>query len=390
MKPAAVLIGVVALGVAFAAVSLMSRSTTPVAEKQNEDSGSTAAEMVQEKKNPLPIAEEGPYPKAVLEESVHNFGSMELGSKLSHAFVVRNEGEAPLLLKKGTVQCKCTVPTTPEEPIPAGGSVEILLEWEPTAAEEEFHQMAQIWTNDPENEQLELHVKGQVARMFYLLPDVEWQVNKLADDQPLTFEGMIVSPLTDSFQIVDHSTTSDQIHVEFEPLKAEELAEVNGKSGYRVRGTINGEVPIGKFRETLKVSTDMGGGRDLAVHIAGFFPGPFSILGENWLGSQMKVTLGEVRVSDGKSVTLSMFTKREDEPMHFNVKDVQPDFLRFEATRDESFTAPTREKYNLTFSVPPGAPQGSWQGDDLASILVSTNRGTAPEFKLFVEMIVRE
>ncbi|MGD9855897.1 MAG: DUF1573 domain-containing protein [Planctomycetaceae bacterium] len=389
MKPVGVLIAVVSLGVALSAVSLLSRSNPLVSETPVPAVPKNVPDEPK-KENPLTIAKSGPQPKAVLENGMHEFGSMELGQKLSHEYVVRNDGEAPLLLKKGTVQCKCTVPTTPEEPIAPGKSVKILLEWEPASAAEEFHQMAQIWTNDPEHQELELHVKGKVERMFYVMPAGEWQVNKYGDDQPMKFEGMIVSPLVDAFQIVDHSATSDKINVEFEPLAGPELEEVQAKSGYRVKGTVTGDVPIGKFRETLTVSTDMAGGRDLAVHVAGFFPGPFSILGQNWVGAQMRVKLGEVKVSDGKSVTLSMFTHREDEPMQFDVKETKPGFLHFDVKRDESFTAPTREKYNLTFSVPPGAPQGSWQGDDVASIRLGTNREDAPEFELYVEMVVRE
>ncbi|MBX3439528.1 MAG: DUF1573 domain-containing protein, partial [Planctomycetaceae bacterium] len=319
----------------------------------------------------------------------HEFGSMELGQKLSHKFVVRNEGEAPLLLKKGEVQCKCTVPTTPDEPIPPGESIEIELTWEPVAATEEFHQMAQIWTNDPKNQQLELHVKGAVERLFALVPGGEWQVNRGSESDAIGFTGLVLSPLVDEFEITDYRAPSGMVTAEFQPLTDEELAEHHAKSGYRVHGTISGKPPIGKFRETFTMKTNVEGQREVAVHVAAFFPGPFSILGKDWIGSEMLLRMGEVKSDQGKSVTLSMFTPRQEQPMQFEIKEATPNFLQMAVERDESFDAPTREKYVITLTVPPGAPQGSWQGEDLAKIRVGTNREDAPEFELYTEMIVR-
>ena len=48
-------------------------------------------------------------PRAQLEETVYNFGSMEQGTSLSHAFKVRNVGGSPLSIEVGATTCKCTV-----------------------------------------------------------------------------------------------------------------------------------------------------------------------------------------------------------------------------------------------------------------------------------------
>lgn len=391
MKPVPILLALITLGLAFGAVSWFSQSSVPVS---NNEAKANVKEAPEEepapKENPLEISETGPYPKAVLENGMHEFGSMELGQKLSHKFVVRNEGEAPLLLKKGKVQCKCTIPHAPDEPIPPGESVEIELTWEPKAATVEFHQMAEIWTNDPENQKLELHVKGAVERMFYLLPSGEWQVNKFNDDDPMTFTGIIVSPLAEEFQIADYTSSSDALTAEFEPLTPEELKEHGAKSGYRVNGTISGKTPIGKFRELFTINTDLAGGRDLAVYLSGFFPGPFSIIGKNWMGSEMLLRLGRIRASEGKTATLSLFTPRRDEPMEFQVQEADPAFLELKVERDESFDVAARERYLMTFTVPPGSQVGSWSGEHVGKLRIKTNREDADAFDIFVEMTVVE
>lgn len=389
MKPVPIVVAIVSLGIAFGAISWFTRVSDPVTpteakvtvEEPKKDS---------KKENPFEIPETGPYPKAVLEEETHEFGSMELGQTLSHPYVVRNEGEAPLLLDLKAVQCKCTVPTVPKDPIPPGESVEIMLEWKPEVAAEEFHQMAQIWTNDPENPLLELHVKGAVDRLFYLRPASDWQVNRLNPDDPIEFTGSIVSGIEDEFKIIDYSASTDLIQAEFVPLTPEELEEERVKSGYRVKGTLSGDTPIGKFRETLTMVTDLAENHKVAVHVTGFFPGPFSILGKDWIGSEMLLKLGHIKASEGKSVTLSMFVPREEEPMQVEVQETDPDFLDMTVVRDESFDVPSRERYLLTFTVPPGSPVGSWQGTNVATISATTNRESAPAFELNVEMTVSD
>ena len=42
------------------------------------------------------------YPKTVLEETTHDFGEVKPGLHIKYDFKVKNEGEAPLLLKRVT------------------------------------------------------------------------------------------------------------------------------------------------------------------------------------------------------------------------------------------------------------------------------------------------
>ncbi len=71
---------------------------------------------------PKPAAK-GPYPKAVVEKSLYDFGEMAVGQSLSYKFVLKNEGEVPLEVKKGTqpanahsAKCKI-IPSLPVNPL---------------------------------------------------------------------------------------------------------------------------------------------------------------------------------------------------------------------------------------------------------------------------------
>ena len=68
-------------------------------------------------------------PMAKVDEPHYDFGSMQRGTSKSHEFVIRNVGNAPLKIWKGTTSCKCTDFVVPEGAIAPGGSAKVKLEW---------------------------------------------------------------------------------------------------------------------------------------------------------------------------------------------------------------------------------------------------------------------
>ncbi|HBH52095.1 MAG TPA: hypothetical protein DDY91_09400, partial [Planctomycetaceae bacterium] len=92
------------------------------------------------------IAEKGPWPKAVVDQTEFEFGRMEVGEEMTHAFKIRNEGEAPLELAKGNTTCQCTISELENNLIPPGGEASITLRWKPTAQSDAFEKGAEIRT----------------------------------------------------------------------------------------------------------------------------------------------------------------------------------------------------------------------------------------------------
>jgi hypothetical protein len=386
MKPVPILIVLITMGVAVTAVSWLSKLDVSSAEQTA--AAETRPQPVNE--NPFEVAATGPFPKAVLDNGMHEFASLELGQTGKHAFVVTNEGDAVLKLKVGHVDCKCTVAKLEKEEVPPGQSVEILMEWTPVVRAEEFHQMAEIWTNDPEQEKLELHVKGAVEQLALLFPQGEWTLNRIQEEESTQFQGVLCSRLLDEFQITGFESESELLDVKWEPLDEEGLAMNEAKSGYLITGSLNGEMPIGRFNTSLTLMTDMVGGRDFTVKISGVRPGPLSILGKNWLGGEMLLKMGDVKASEGKSMTLSVFAEPAEKPLEFEIVESNPPVLTLSLKHDESFNAPTKERYLLTIAVPPGAPLGQWSGENEGTMRVRTNRDSFPEIEMYVEMTVHE
>jgi hypothetical protein len=259
------------------------------------------------------------------------------------------------------------------------------MTFKPEAAADEFHQKAVIWTNDPEHQELELHVIGAVYEIVTLEPEGTWTIGRLVDGEQTPFTGVIFSKVQEQFEISGWETSSELVSIETEPLPAEDLESRGARSGYRVNGLIRPEMPVGTFAATLSLQTTIDEGRVIQVPLSATRPGPFSILGKEFTGNNMKLTLGEFPATDGVSATVSLFSSdRRDEPLQFVSTTSDPEYLKVECRPDEDFKAPSRERYILTFTVPPGTPPVRRMDDRLASVHIVTNRPEYSEMRFNV------
>ena len=76
------------------------------------------------------VKPEGPIPAFKFNETFHDFGEINDGDQVEHIFAFTNTGEAPLLIESAKGSCGCTVPQWPKEPIPVGGSGEIVVRFD--------------------------------------------------------------------------------------------------------------------------------------------------------------------------------------------------------------------------------------------------------------------
>ena len=262
MKVGTLLVAVlVAVGSLYAAVWMLK------ADPSRKQATATPAPAAKEDPEAPEVSATGPYPKAVLDETEFAFGAMEAGEERTHMFVVRNEGEAPLKLVKGTTTCKCTLSELAQGEVPPGESAEIELTWKPVAESTMFRQVANILTNDPKRTKIELTVSGTVDAKFHFSPADTWHLHEINESEPTPFTGSIYSTVLDKFQITDLKVDSPFATVKSEPLEAEVLKELHAQSGYSIALEIRPDIPVGEFRFPLIVQTDIRGRK--TTHTAG-------------------------------------------------------------------------------------------------------------------------
>ena len=104
--------------------------------------------------------------KAVItcEKSVHNFGEIqEADGKVSHTFVVKNEGTTPLVISNVTASCGCTTPEWSKEPIQAGKEGEVKVTFDPKNRPGNFMKTIRLYGNGMKNGFL-LTIRGKVLK----------------------------------------------------------------------------------------------------------------------------------------------------------------------------------------------------------------------------------
>jgi hypothetical protein len=336
------------------------------------------------------IAKGGPYPKAVVDSTVHEFGSMVVGKTGEHTFIIRNEGEAPLILTKGQTTCKCTISEMPDGNVPPGGQVEVLLKWSPKMREPEFSQKATIHTNDPDHKDIELFVTGNVTTLFDLIPPDSWIFPDVPEDQPVTQNGILISQLLEDFEIESVESSKPSIGHEISAISKDDLLAAGGKSGYRLKVIVNPDKGVGGFNETLtiKVRAKDQEPESRVIALVGQRLGPIRITGPAWQDSSMSLSMGGFDSAKGRKMTLSLFVRGAMAGnFQFVKQTVDPTVLKVELVKDDKFRAQgDSQRYQLSFEVPPGV-KGNRTGENSAVVKVQTNHPKVPEMTLHVHFV---
>ncbi len=97
------------------------------------------------------------------EETVHNWGSIKQGEKMTHVFKFKNTGSEPLIILSAEGSCGCTVPEKPTAPIAQGKTGEIKVVFDSNGKEGPQVKTVKITANTEPNIFV-LTIKGDVKK----------------------------------------------------------------------------------------------------------------------------------------------------------------------------------------------------------------------------------
>ncbi|OAV73119.1 hypothetical protein Barb6_00538 [Bacteroidales bacterium Barb6] len=97
-----------------------------------------------------------------VDESIYNFGAVsESDGAVTHVFVLKNTGKAPLAITRVTASCGCTRPEYPQEPIAPGKTGELKITFDPAGHPGLFYKTISVYSNGKLGS-YSLAVKGEV------------------------------------------------------------------------------------------------------------------------------------------------------------------------------------------------------------------------------------
>jgi hypothetical protein len=112
----------------------------------------------------LPLPAAGGAPRAEVRETSFDFGKTTEDQALTHTFVIKNTGAAPLNIEEVDPDCACTVPSYAKT-IPPGGQGDLTLTIKPFSVMHRFTKKTKVRLNDPNQPMLILTLTG-VAQPF--------------------------------------------------------------------------------------------------------------------------------------------------------------------------------------------------------------------------------
>ena len=339
----------------------------------------------------------GPQPKAVADEISFDFGHAIVGNEYSHIFTLKNEGEAPLTVEKGKSTCQCTVSNLEEGKtleVSPGESVEITLTWRPKESDAWFSHSAAVKTNDLKSRTIKFEIHGQVVKRFDTMPSDIWTMPDIHDDKPTFFSGYLFSSALKDFQITGLKTTHPLLSAKHFKLSKLELSQYNKKCGFRIDLELKTGAAVGPFNESLSIATNVENATSYTVNVRSHRFGPMTIRPlqnvKKWAPIKMGFSMGDFPASEGRTSILHLYVKGLDgKDLEFRDVEVDPEYLQFSLTPDDSFSGNDSKRSVLTFKIPPGTPRASRVKGNSAQVHLKTNHPEVPEMNFLLHFISR-
>lgn len=355
--------------------------------------------------------EDGPV--ANIDQSTHDFGTMQRGVTKSHEFVFTNTGTAPLTLEVGRTTCKCTLGEVDDKPLEPGESAPVRLEWVAKSLPGEFRQEAMILTNDPRRPTVSLSVVGMITETSGLTPE-EFLLGRVAADQVSTASVFLTTyekgtdPILVEAVMDPKATMADRYDFDVEQVAAEDLPLPHAATGVKLTVKAGPGLPIGHVTEWVSVKTNLHDGipkgdkidgDTLQVPLLAVVEGDVSVRGAHWSKERDFLNFGSVASREGATENLFLSFKGDNAATtRAEVISTDPEWLEVElgepkVIRDGVAHQPMKVR------IPPHRPaevrsgagaEGGGQGDGDARIRLKTNNPSTPELDVRVRFVIAQ
>lgn len=326
----------------------------------------------------------GGWPKVVCDATFYDFGSMPPLTVGRHAFVVRNEGSADLLLQPESTTCKCTVSGVRQNRVPPGGRAEVVLEWNSGRHHLGFQQSARVKTNDPHRPTLTLTVGGKVQATAALDP-AELSLGSVVTGTMVSAAVVIYSQVWDRIRVVDVQSACEGLSWETKPLP-EPPPEYEAKAALTLQITFPAGLKHGPFRHALRIavepedipaepiaSQESSSGaapsrEHLYLDLEGQVVRPLTLYGAV-VSEEGFIDLGNVPQGQGKTVRILLKVRDAQHELPSAKVTVSPEFLR--ATLAPCSSGGTG-LYELTLTLPNDSPACQYRSQPIGQLRIDT------------------
>jgi len=325
-------------------------------------------------------------PKAVAAELVHDFGIMNPLTMGRHAFVIRNEGTGPLILRKGPTTCKCTLSDLSRGEIGPGEEAVVVLDWN-SGRDILYSHEATIYTNDPELDELHFCVTGKVRRRLGTVPEMVSFGGIEPDDQGKV-DLVVYSQVWDEFDVVGADCSIADVTWKVDSVTSADATLGDVLSARKVTLTTGDAMHQGLFSGQLRLDVQPAEGdpETLELPVNGHVLRRLAVYGPS-ITIDGVIEVGQVDQGQAKKTRLVLKIRDLERELRVSRITTSPEFVRAAVLPYEGSTNDAGLMH-LEVEIPSDAPKCSYLGVPVGDLRIEFDHPRISSLDLKVKFAV--
>lgn len=211
-------------------------------------------------------------PRLVIPEQRYDFGTVEEGTVVRHAYVLRNEGDAPLKIEGVKPSCGCTAALLSAHEVPPGGSATVEVTFKTAHRVGRHKKTVTIYSSDPQRPVSAVALIGKVNAELWLEPYPLYLGHVRRGEAKGHELRVRAAPGTPPFEILGVGHTHPALEAKVLP-PAGPADRVR-----RIMVRVLPDMPLGRFNDRLVVRTSNARYPLLSVPVFGSVEGDLVVL----------------------------------------------------------------------------------------------------------------
>ena len=279
-------------------------------------------------------------PRSIIkaDNATHDFGTVWVGPTLKHSFIIKNEGDATLEIKKVKPSCGCTIAGPYPRKIEPGETGEFPFSVASQKLRGKFEKAITVTSNDYATPTLRLRLRGLVKRYVEVVPPNVY-FGKVRTTEPIERVVKITNNTEQPLELALGGALKN-------PKITAKLVTITPGQLYELRVTATPPLPDGAFRESITLKTNVDAQKSLKVSVRGTVP------------KRLEVTPGVLNIGSRRAVKPSK-TKPLTRVVRFTNYGATPVKLLDATVDDPAITASVKERregkaYTIQIEFPVG------------------------------------
>ncbi len=313
--------------------------------------------------------EKGTAPRAIVQETIKDFGAVNRGDRVTHDFRIDNAGAGALEITDVRPSCGCTVADY-DKTIAPGQSGVIKATMDTSNLKGGVAKAVRVYTNDPLNPEINLVIKANVRSQVEIDPGYARFVAVYGEPQKTIVERVWSSEHPD-LEILKVESPFEFVKTSFRETPKEEREKgVKGRQ-WQIAVDLDKDAPVGPMADFIVVSTNHPQLKTVRIPLSGFVRPVLSV-------TPRVADFGRREVTESQTASLEIrnlgSTAVELGEISTNVKGLDAKIEQVENGR----------LFKVLLTLEPGAPKGDFEG----LVTITTTSSKQPTLEVSVKGVV--